>query len=78
MITGTIEDLFTHYAELDARQNIAKKRELSYTKTKWLAPYKCLEQIIRSDRNDKQYFTDSIYGCKYIYDIKRDTWKCTS
>lgn len=78
MIIGSIEDLYNHYAEIEARQNIAKKRQISYAQMKWLLPYKYLIEDKQPNKNNKQYFTDIIFDCKYIYDTKHDTWKCTS
>lgn len=59
-------------------QRIEKKRMESYARGKWMLPYTFLEHTKHLDTNTKQYFTDTIYGCKFIYDIILDKWSCSS
>jgi hypothetical protein len=78
MITGSIEGIYTHYTTLEDQYKMAKRRSMSYAQKKWLVSYTSLKQDTRTDKNEKQIFTDTIFGCTYIYDVKRNNWTCKS
>ena len=78
MSTDCFDKIYTHYVELEEQDQLIKRRKLSYVQKKWLVPYKCLKQDVGSTTTDTHYFTDTLYGCKYMYDVKRNRWTCRS